>query len=121
MRIVVAVSFVVFDWVRDKMLNPADILVSVATVTKSAPAMAVHRENLVKYDRDKGSLVIKMISLTNDSAFIVLVGVETTVLLLATQMVVSMLNHIAAASYLTLFESALENVDVRVVFQIHIA
>ena len=40
-RMVVSVNLVVLDCTLDRILKPADILVSVATVTKSAPAIAV--------------------------------------------------------------------------------
>ena len=60
-------------------------------------------------------------SLTNDSALIVLIGVELALHIWSIQVVVGLLNHIMAVGDLALLKSALEDVDVGVVLQIHIA
>ena len=60
-------------------------------------------------------------SLTNDSALIVLIRVELTLHVWSIQVVVGLLNHIMAVGDLALLKSALEDVDVGVVLQIHIA
>jgi len=57
--------------------------------------------------------------LTDNSSFVILVWVEASVLLVCCEVVVRLLDHVVAVGNLALLKSALVNVDVRVVFQIH--
>ena len=57
--------------------------------------------------------------LTDNSSFVILIWVEASVLLVCSKVVVRLLDHVVDVGNLALLKSALVDVDVRVVFQIH--
>lgn len=73
-------------------------------------------QNLVNDSSLHGVLV-----LTDDSAFVVLVGVEASVLLLScsVNVVVGLLNHVGLVGDFLLLEGPFEDVDVGVVLKLH--
>ena len=63
----------------------------------------------------------RVLLLTDDSAFVVLVGVEASVLLLSCsiKVVVGLLNHVGLVCDFLLLEGPFEDVDVGVVLKLH--
>lgn len=57
--------------------------------------------------------------LTDNSSFVILIWVEASVLLVCSKVIVRLLDHVVDVGNLALLKSALVDVDVRVVFQIH--
>ena len=74
------------------MLNPFEIRVSVATQMKSFPAMAIRKFLVNK----AGARLLELV-LTNDSSFVVLVGVEASVLGVAERMM-RLLDHVGVVN-----------------------
>ena len=64
-------------------------------------------------------MAYEIVRLTNNSSLVILIWVEATVLFVGAKMVMGLLDHVVAVGYFALLKSALVNVDVRVVFQIH--
>ena len=73
--------------------------------------MAIGRKSTCK----RQGLQFEWEKLTNDGTLVVLIGVESSVLLVGTKMVVWLLDHVAAVSDLALLKRALVDVHVRVV------
>ena len=84
-----SVNLVVLDLVLDKMLYPLDTRVSVATVTKSFPAMAKTKGSVQIWL----SVFLRQFQLTNDSSFVILVRVEA-LMLFVSRCVVGLLDHV---------------------------
>lgn len=61
----------------------------------------------------------EIVRLTDNCSLVILIWVEATVLFVGAKMVMGLLDHVVAVGYFTLLKSALVDVDVRVVFQIH--
>ncbi len=61
----------------------------------------------------------EIVRLTNNCSLVILIWVEATVLFVGAKMVMGLLDHVVAVGYFALLKSALVDVDVRVVFQIH--
>ena len=57
--------------------------------------------------------------LTDNSSFVILIWVEASVLLVCSKVIVRLLDDVVDVGNLALLKSALVDVDVRVVFQIH--